>query len=133
VTVNSVEAREYLLQHGLRAQQGPTLSRLPATARTESVQQEDQDSTLRRRTQRRVRRVPVLRVVLSGKSGPKDQVALHYYYTSPSHWCTTHEVSKLLLSSGLDLGIDQCWAVSVLVLQKSSFLQHCLLVYLSAI
>ena len=31
----------------------------------------------------------------SGKSGPKDQVALHYYYTSPSHWCTTHEVSKL--------------------------------------
>ena len=30
-----------------------------------------------------------------GKSGPKDQVALHYYYTSPSHWCTTHEVSKL--------------------------------------
>jgi len=23
---------------------------------------------------------------LSGKSGPKDQVALHYYYTSPSHW-----------------------------------------------
>jgi len=30
----------------------------------------------------------------SGKSGPKDQVALHYYYTSPSHWCTTHEVSK---------------------------------------
>jgi len=21
----------------------------------------------------------------SGKSGPKDQVALHYYYTSPSH------------------------------------------------
>ena len=33
--------------------------------------------------------------VISGKSGPKDQVALHYYYTSPSHWCTTHEVSKL--------------------------------------
>jgi len=31
----------------------------------------------------------------SGKSGPKDQVALHYYYTSPSHWCTTHEVSNL--------------------------------------
>jgi len=31
----------------------------------------------------------------SGKSGPKDQVALHYYYTSPSHWFTTHEVSKL--------------------------------------
>ena len=31
----------------------------------------------------------------NGKSGPKDQVALHYYYTSPSHWCTTHEVSKL--------------------------------------
>jgi len=30
----------------------------------------------------------------SGKSGPKDQVALLYYYTSPSHWCTTHEVSK---------------------------------------
>ena len=30
----------------------------------------------------------------SGKSGPKDQAALHYYYTSPSHWCTTHEVSK---------------------------------------
>ena len=29
----------------------------------------------------------------SGKSGPKDQVALHYYYTSPSHWCTTHEVA----------------------------------------
>ena len=29
---------------------------------------------------------------ISGKSGPKDQVALHYYYTSPSHWCTTHEV-----------------------------------------
>jgi len=26
----------------------------------------------------------------SGKSGLKDQVALHYYYTSPSHWCTTH-------------------------------------------
>jgi len=26
----------------------------------------------------------------SGKSGPKDQVAVHYYYTSPSHWCTTH-------------------------------------------
>ena len=23
---------------------------------------------------------------LSGKSGPMDQVALHYYYTSPSHW-----------------------------------------------
>ena len=34
-------------------------------------------------------------IVTSGKSGPKDQVALHYYYTSPSHWCTTHEVSKL--------------------------------------
>jgi len=34
-------------------------------------------------------------LVNSGKSGPKDQVALHYYYTSPSHWCTTHEVSKL--------------------------------------
>ena len=34
-------------------------------------------------------------LVHSGKSGPKDQVALHYYYTSPSHWCTTHEVSKL--------------------------------------
>ena len=32
---------------------------------------------------------------ISGKSGPKDQVALHYYYTSPSHWCTTYEVSKL--------------------------------------
>jgi len=31
----------------------------------------------------------------SGKSGPKDQVALLHYYTSPSHWCTTHEVSKL--------------------------------------
>jgi len=31
----------------------------------------------------------------SGKSGPKDQVALHYYYTSLSHWCTTHEVLKL--------------------------------------
>ena len=31
----------------------------------------------------------------SGKSGPKDQVALHCYYTSPSHWCTTHEVLKL--------------------------------------
>ena len=28
--------------------------------------------------------------VTSGKSGLKDQVALHYYYTSPSHWCTTH-------------------------------------------
>ena len=37
--------------------------------------------------------IPVYRT--SGKSGPKDQVALHYYYTSPSHWCTTHEVSKL--------------------------------------
>ena len=36
-----------------------------------------------------------LYVVRSGKSGPKDQVALHYYYTSSSHWCTTHEVSKL--------------------------------------
>ena len=34
----------------------------------------------------------------SGKSGPKDQVALHYYYTSPSHWRTTHEVSKLQIS-----------------------------------
>ena len=34
-------------------------------------------------------------VNFSGKSGPKDQVALHYYYTSPSHLCTTHEVSKL--------------------------------------
>jgi len=34
-------------------------------------------------------------VTYSGKSGPTDQVALHYYYTSPSHWCTTHEVSKL--------------------------------------
>jgi len=34
-------------------------------------------------------------ILRSGKSGPKDQVALHYYYTSPSHWCTTHEVSKL--------------------------------------
>jgi len=32
---------------------------------------------------------------ISGKSEPKDQVALHYYYTSPSHWCTTDEVSKL--------------------------------------
>jgi len=31
----------------------------------------------------------------SGKSVPKDQVALHYYYTSPSRWWTTHEVSKL--------------------------------------
>jgi len=38
---------------------------------------------------------PLLPLPLSGKSGPKDQVALHYYYTSPSHWCTTHEVSKL--------------------------------------
>ena len=26
----------------------------------------------------------------SGKSGPMDQVALRYYYTLPSHWCTTH-------------------------------------------
>jgi len=34
-------------------------------------------------------------IVFSGKSGPKDQVALHYYYTSGSHWCMTHEVSKL--------------------------------------
>jgi len=34
-------------------------------------------------------------IVFSGKSGPKDQVALHYYYTSGSHLCTTHEVSKL--------------------------------------
>ena len=34
----------------------------------------------------------------SGKSGPKDQVALHYYYTSPSHWCTTHEVSTISLA-----------------------------------
>ena len=33
--------------------------------------------------------------ITSGKSGPKDQVALHYYYTSPSHCCTTHEVPKL--------------------------------------
>jgi len=33
-------------------------------------------------------------ITASGKSEPKDQVALHYYYTSPSHWCTTHEVSK---------------------------------------
>jgi len=32
---------------------------------------------------------------VSGKSGPKDQVALHYYCALPSHWCTTHEVSKL--------------------------------------
>ena len=31
----------------------------------------------------------------SGKSRPKDQVALHCYYTSSSHWCMTHEVSKL--------------------------------------
>ena len=30
--------------------------------------------------------------IFSGKSGPKDQVALHYYYTSPLHWCTTREV-----------------------------------------
>ena len=39
----------------------------------------------------------------SGKSRPKDQVAvaLHYYYTSPSRWCTTHEVSKLLISQRL--------------------------------
>jgi len=28
-------------------------------------------------------------------------VALHYYYTSPSRWCTTHEVSKLLISQRL--------------------------------
>jgi len=26
----------------------------------------------------------------SGKRGPKDQVALHHYHISPSHWCTTH-------------------------------------------
>jgi len=37
----------------------------------------------------------------SGKSGSKDQVALHYYYTSPSHWCKTHEVSKLKISQRL--------------------------------
>ena len=29
-------------------------------------------------------------VLVSGKSGPKEQVALHYYYTSPSHRCTSH-------------------------------------------
>ena len=38
--------------------------------------------------------------LLSGKSGPKDQVALHYYCTSPSHWCTTHEVSKCKFHNG---------------------------------
>jgi len=38
----------------------------------------------------------VIRCIGSGKSGPKDQVALHYYYTSPSHWCATHEVSKFI-------------------------------------
>ena len=34
-------------------------------------------------------------VLYSGKSGPKDQVALRYYCASPSiaptHWCTTHD------------------------------------------
>ena len=30
----------------------------------------------------------------SGKSGPKDQVALHYSYTSPSHWCTRYRNCK---------------------------------------
>ena len=35
-------------------------------------------------------RVQKVKAYGSGKSGPKDQVALHYYYTSPSHWCTTH-------------------------------------------
>ena len=42
-----------------------------------------------------VKRVCVCaQAITSGNSGPKDQVALHYYYTSLSHWCTTHEVSK---------------------------------------
>ena len=41
---------------------------------------------------------PLLLLFSSGKSGPKDQVALHYHYTSPSHWCMTHEVSKLQIS-----------------------------------
>ena len=44
---------------------------------------------------------PAFSNYISGKSGPKDQVALHYYYTSPSHWCTTDEVSKLLISQRL--------------------------------
>jgi len=33
-------------------------------------------------------------LVLSGKSGPKDQVALYYYYTSPLHWCTRYRNCK---------------------------------------
>ena len=27
-------------------------------------------------------------------------MALHYYYTSPSHWCTTHEVSNCKFHNG---------------------------------
>ena len=44
----------------------------------------------------------------SGKSGPKDQVALHYYYTSPSHWCTTDsrgiEIVNFTISLALSAG-----------------------------
>jgi len=32
--------------------------------------------------------------MFSGKSVPKDQVALHYYYTSPSYWCTRYQNCK---------------------------------------
>jgi len=45
----------------------------------------------------------------SGKSGPKDQVALHYYYTSPSHWFTNHdsrgiEIVNFTISLALSAG-----------------------------
>ena len=43
----------------------------------------------------------------SGKSGPKDQVALHYYYTSPSHWCTTHGPLLPLRKSHIIPGFQQ--------------------------
>jgi len=35
-----------------------------------------------------------LTVPCSGKSGPNDQVALYYYYTSPLHWCTRYRNCK---------------------------------------
>jgi len=43
--------------------------------------------------------VSLILVLGSGKSGPNDQVALHYYYTSPSHLCTRYRNCKFHNSS----------------------------------
>ena len=68
----------------------------------------------------------------SGKSGPMDQVALHYYYTLPSHWCMTHGPLLPLYARTISRHADGISRYSVppsagplLPLDLSAFQSHC--------